>query len=122
MPTQPTRDFSFLQGCWRTDRYKEWAQAPGYVYQRLCFDEHGQGTMTAVVLDNGGSIVRTCGSHAVARYEGAKLAFANRPKICSDGHRAAGDHLDCTQGSEGLAFCSGRIAGYHYSVNLHRQP
>ena len=47
----PTNDYTFLQGCWRTDTFKHGPQIrPGYA--QYCFDARGNGSME-FHFDNG---------------------------------------------------------------------
>jgi len=114
MPKAPTNDYSFLQGCWRTDTFKHGPQIrPGYA--TYCFDARGNGSMT-FRFDNG----VTCRAPATARYNGGQLAVIDADSTCEPRGRWAQDHLYCTPGADGVASCTGSNRTERWTVNLHR--
>jgi hypothetical protein len=114
MPKAPTNDYSFLQGCWRTDTFKHGpAIRPGYA--TYCFDARGNGSMT-FRFDNG----VTCRAPATARYNGGQLAVIDADAECQPRGRWAQDHLYCTPGADGVASCTGSNRTERWTVNLHR--
>ncbi|MBX3503477.1 MAG: hypothetical protein KF889_28895 [Alphaproteobacteria bacterium] len=114
MPKAPTNDYSFLQGCWRTDTFKHGpAIRPGFA--TYCFDSRGNGSME-FRFDNG----VTCRAPATARFNGGQLAVVDADTTCSPRGRWAQDHLYCQPGANGVAFCSGSNRTERWTVNLHR--
>lgn len=114
MPKAPTNDYSFLQGCWRTDTFKHGPQIrPGYA--TYCFDGRGNGSME-FRFDNG----VTCRAPATARFNGGQLAVTDADASCSPRGRWAQDHLYCQPGADGVANCSGSNRTERWTVNLHR--
>ena len=45
MPTTPTRDFSFMAGCWRTDPFKHERMQVQMGVSSYCFDANGYGSL-----------------------------------------------------------------------------
>lgn len=114
MPKAPTNDYSFLQGCWRTDTFKHGPQIPpGHAV--YCFDAGGNGSMT-FRFDNGVS----CRAPATARFNGGQLAVVDADATCQPRGRWAQDHLYCQPSADGVAFCSGTNRTERWTVNLHR--
>ncbi|MGE0422524.1 MAG: SrfA family protein [Reyranellaceae bacterium] len=114
MPKSPTNDYSFLQGCWRTDTFKHGPQIrPGYT--TYCFDSGGNGSME-FRFDNG----VTCRAPATARFNGGQLAVVDADANCSPRGRWAQDRLYCQPGADGVAFCTGSNRTERWTVNLHR--
>jgi hypothetical protein len=117
LPNGPTRDLSFLQGCWRTDRYRHPTDSEDGV-SRYCFDAQGHGSFE---YRSGGV---TCRSGAQARYDGNILRLDDADSRCSDGSDWSADHLVCHAGADGVADCGGEAAPggrqQRWHVNLHR--
>jgi hypothetical protein len=114
MPKTPTNDYTFLQGCWRTDTFKHGPQIrPGYA--QYCFDARGNGSME-FHFDNG----VVCRAPATARFNGGQLAVTDADTECQPRGRWAQDHLYCQPGADGVAFCSGTNRTERWTVNLHR--
>ncbi|UYN97222.1 MAG: hypothetical protein KIT25_09930 [Enhydrobacter sp.] len=120
LPSSPTNDYSFLQGCWRTDPFRhELAQAqPGV--SSYCFDANGQGQLE---WRRGRTACRT---RAQARFEGDVLRLRDSDTTCNDGSRWYADQLVCRRGAGDIANCSGSSRGafgpVNWTVNLHKLP
>ncbi|HJQ56010.1 MAG TPA: SrfA family protein [Vineibacter sp.] len=114
MPTAPTNDYSFLQGCWRTDSFKHGPRIPPG-YATYCFDGNGRGSMV-FRFDDG----TTCRAPATARFAGGTLRVVDADSTCSPQGQWAQDRLDCTAGAGGVAYCRGENRTERWTVNLHR--
>ncbi len=114
MPTAPTNDYSFLKGCWRTDVFKHGPRIPPG-YATYCFDGNGRGTME-FRFQNG----TTCRAPATARFSGSTLRVIDADSTCSPRGTWAQDRLDCTAGTDGVAYCRGENRTERWTVNLHR--
>ncbi len=119
LPNAPTNDYSFMQGCWRTDPFRhETAQMqPGV--SSYCFDASGAGQLE---WRRGRTACRT---RAQARFEGAVLRLRDSDSTCNDGSRWFADQLVCRRGADNVAVCSGQSrnaygAPVRWSVNLHK--
>ncbi|TAJ96402.1 MAG: hypothetical protein EPO41_06680 [Reyranella sp.] len=119
LPNAPTNDYSFMQGCWRTDpfRHETLQMQPGV--SSYCFDASGAGQLE---WRRGRTACRT---HAQARFEGAVLRLRDSDSTCNDGSRWFADQLVCQRGADNVAICSGRSrnaygAAVTWSVNLHK--
>ncbi|MFN4018486.1 MAG: SrfA family protein [Reyranella sp.] len=119
LPNAPTNDYSFMQGCWRTDPFRhETAQLqPGV--SSYCFDASGAGQLE---WRRGRTACRT---RAQARFEGAILRLRDADSTCNDGSRWFADQLVCQRGADNVAICSGQSrnaygAPVRWSVNLHK--
>jgi hypothetical protein len=122
MPTTPQRDYSFIQGCWRTDVFRHRPnETPGVTV--YCFDAQGHGSMT---YRHQGAPA-SCTAPATADLRGSVLRLDDSDTTCSDGSPWRADHLVCHKGPGDVATCSGDSiepnSGIpdHWSVNLHRQ-
>ena len=119
LPTSPTNDYSFMQGCWRTDpfRHETVQMQPGI--SSYCFDANGGGQLE---WRRGRTACRT---RAQARFEGAVLRLRDADSTCNDGSRWFSDQLVCQRGADNVAVCSGQSrnaygAPVRWSVNLHK--
>ncbi len=118
LPPNPTNDYSFLSGCWRTDPFRhETAQLqPGV--STYCFDPSGNGQLE---WRRGRTACRT---RAQARFEGAVLRVRDSDASCNDGSRWYADQLVCRRGADDVAQCSGSSRGAFgpvtWTVNLHK--
>ena len=118
MPTAPTNDFSFMQGCWRTDPFKHETiqMQPGV--SSYCFDASGNGSLE---WKRGRTACRTR-AHAV--FNGPNLALRDQDTTCNDGSHWYADQLVCRRGANDVADCYGRSQGAFgptsWIVNLHR--
>jgi len=123
MPTAPTRDYGFLQGCWRTDSFQHRPnEVPGVsIY---CFDVQGHGSLTFAHAGSGA----TCRAPATARFDGPVLRLDDSQTTCSDGTPWNPDHLVCQRGEGDTAYCTGDSIEPrtnqpdHWTVNLHKVP
>ena len=81
LPNAPTNDYSFMQGCWRTDpfRHETLQMQPGV--SSYCFDASGAGQLE---WRRGRTACRT---RAQARFEGAALRLRDADSTCNDGSR-----------------------------------
>ena len=118
LPNAPTNDYSFMQGCWRTDpfRHETLQMQPGV--SSYCFDASGAGQLE---WRRGRTACRT---RAQARFEGAALRLRDADSTCNDGSRWFADQLVCQRGADNVAICSGQSrnaygAPVRWSVNLH---
>ncbi len=119
LPTGPTRDFSFLQGCWRSDRFRhELVQLqPGV--SSYCFDSNGYGELEW----RSGRLA--CRTRAQARFDGSTLRLHDSDTTCNDGSHWYADQLVCQRGADNVAQCSGYSRGgalgpTTWTVNLHK--
>jgi hypothetical protein len=119
LPTTPTGDYSFLQGCWRTDpfRHELLQRQPGV--SSYCFDANGYGHLE---WRRGRTACRTT---ARARFEGSTLRLRDADTTCNDGSQWYADQLVCARGADNVANCSGNSrnaygAPVSWTVNLHK--
>lgn len=118
LPNAPTNNYSFLQGCWRTDPFRhELMQAqPGV--SSYCFDATGNGQLE---WRRGNTACRT---RAQARFEGNVLRLRDADTTCNDGSNWYADQLVCQRGADNVANCSGTSRGafgrVNWTVNLHK--
>jgi hypothetical protein len=118
LPSGPTNDYSFMQGCWRTDPFRhETAQSqPGI--SSYCFDSSGYGQLE---WRRGRTACRT---RAQARFDGSILRLRDADTNCNDGSRWYADQLVCQRGADNVAQCNGNSRGAlgpaSWSVNLHK--
>ena len=118
LPTAPTGDYSFMQGCWRTDpfRHETMQSQPGV--SSYCFDSSGYGQLE---WRRGRTACRT---RAQARFEGSTLRLRDADATCNDGSHWYADQLVCQRGADNVAQCSGNSRGAFgptsWQVNLHR--
>ncbi|SJZ40352.1 hypothetical protein SAMN02745126_00897 [Enhydrobacter aerosaccus] len=118
LPSGPTRDFSFLQGCWRSDQFRhELVQLqPGV--SSYCFDSSGYGQLE---WRSGRTACRTS---AQARFDGSTLRLHDSDTTCNDGSHWYADQLVCQRGADNVAQCSGYSRGAFgptsWTVNLHK--
>jgi hypothetical protein len=118
MPTAPTRDFSFMAGCWRTDPFKHEPMQMQMGVSRYCFDASGYGSLE---WRRGRTACRTS-AHAV--FNGPNLALRDQDTTCNDGSHWYADQLVCRRGADNVADCEGYSRGAFgptsWLVNLHR--
>lgn len=118
LPSGPTRDFSFLAGCWRSDPFRhELAQLqPGV--SSYCFDANGSGELEW----RRGRLA--CRTRAQARFDGSTLRLHDSDTTCNDGSHWYADQLVCQRGTDNVAQCSGYSRGAFgpttWTVNLHK--
>ncbi len=118
LPTAPTGDYSFMQGCWRTDpfRHETMQSQPGV--SSYCFNSSGYGQLE---WRRGRTACRT---RAQARFEGSTLRLRDADTTCNDGSHWYADQLVCQRGADNVAQCSGNSRGAFgptsWQVNLHR--
>jgi hypothetical protein len=118
LPSGPTNNFAFLQGCWRTDPfYHERVQSqPGV--STYCFGSNGGGQLE---WRRGRTACRT---RAQANYSGSALLLRDSDTNCNDGSQWYSDQLVCRPGADNVAFCSGESRGTFgratWTVNLHK--
>jgi hypothetical protein len=118
LPTGPTRDYSFLEGCWRSDPFRhELTQLqPGV--SSYCFDANGYGQLEW----RRGRVA--CRTAAQARFDGQTLRLHDRDATCNDGSHWFADQLVCRRGADNVAQCSGYSRGTFgpttWTVNLHK--
>jgi hypothetical protein len=118
MPTAPTNDFSFMQGCWRTDPFKHETIQRTTGVSSYCFDANGNGSLE---WRRGGTACRT---RARATFNGPSLALRDQDTTCNDGSHWYADQLVCQRGADNVADCYGRSNGAFgptsWIVNLHK--
>jgi hypothetical protein len=118
LPSAPTNDYSFMQGCWRTDpfRHEVMQSQPGV--SSYCFDSSGYGQLE---WKRGRTACRT---RAQARFEGPTLRLRDADTTCNDGSHWYADSLVCQRGADNVAQCSGNSRGAFgptsWQVNLHK--
>ncbi|WIM13566.1 hypothetical protein [Enhydrobacter sp.] len=118
LPTGPTRDYSFLEGCWRSDpfRHERMQLEPGV--SSYCFDANGYGQLEW----RRGRVA--CRTAAQARFDGQTLRLHDRDTTCNDGSHWFADQLVCRRGADNVAQCSGYSRGTFgpttWTVNLHK--
>jgi len=118
MPSAPTNDYSFMQGCWRTDRFKHETLQTEFGISSYCFDANGNGNLE---WRRGRTACRT---RARAQFNGPSLALRDSDATCNDGSHWYADQLVCQRGADGVADCVGRSQGrfgpVSWRVNLHK--
>jgi hypothetical protein len=118
LPNGPTNDYSFLQGCWRSDAFRhETIQIrPGV--SSYCFNSNGSGQLEW----RSGNLA--CRTRAQAQYDGSTLRLRDSDTRCNDGSHWYADQLVCQRGSDNVANCGGRSQGAFgptsWNVNLHK--
>ncbi len=115
----PTNDYSFMQGCWRTDPFRHETMQPQSGVSSYCFDAAGNGQLE---WRRGRTACRT---RAQARFAGANLSLRDSDSVCNDGSRWFADQLVCRRGADDVAFCSGTSRDAYgrpvtWTVNLHK--
>ncbi len=120
LPDAPTANYSFLQGCWRTDPFRHELRQTQPGVSSYCFDANGNGQLE---WRRGRTACRT---RAQARYEGAVLRLRDADTTCNDGLNWYADQLVCRRGADAVASCSGSSRGplgpVNWTVNLHKLP
>jgi hypothetical protein len=119
LPSQPSNDYSFLQGCWRTDPFRHERLQTQAGVSSYCFDAGGRG---ALEWRRGRTACRT---RAVARFEGDILRLRDADTSCNDGSQWYADSLVCQRGADNVAQCSGSSRNAYgsavtWTVNLHK--
>ena len=119
LPSQPTNDYSFLQGCWRTDPFRHERVQTQAGVSSYCFDASGRG---ALEWRRGRTACRT---RAIARFEGDILRLRDADTSCNDGSQWFADSLVCQRGADNVAQCSGSSRNAYgnavtWTVNLHK--
>ena len=118
MPSTPTRDFSFMAGCWRTDPFKHERMQVQMGVSSYCFDANGYGSLE---WRRGRTACRTS---ARAVFNGPNLALRDQDTTCNDGSHWYADQLVCRRGADNVADCQGYSQGAFgptsWLVNLHR--
>lgn len=120
LPQGPTNNYSFIEGCWRTDPFRHHDNQPISGTSTYCFDSSGRGNFE---WRRGNTI---CRQRAQARFEGTALRLSDGDTTCNDGTNWIADHLNCRRSTDGVAYCSG--SSYHpggqlmttWTVNLHK--
>jgi hypothetical protein len=120
LPSAPTRDMSFIAGCWRTDPFRHTPDgAPGV--STYCFGADGRGRLEFLRPSRPGY---ACSTSASANFEGDGLRIRDSDTRCSDGTSWYADTLDCRRGTGEVAECSGSSStpnGPHtWTVRLNR--
>jgi hypothetical protein len=118
LPPAPTSDYSFMQGCWRTDPFRHEVMQSQAGVSSYCFDSSGYGQLE---WRRGRTACRT---RAQARFEGSTLRLRDSDTTCNDGSHWYADQLVCLRGADNVAQCSGTSRGAFgptsWQVNLHR--
>jgi hypothetical protein len=118
LPPAPTNNYSFMQGCWRTDPFRHEVFQPQPGVSSYCFDANGNGQLE---WRRGRTACRT---RAQARFEGAILRLRDADTICNDGSTWYADQLVCQRGADNVALCSGSSRSPRgpvtWTVNLHK--
>lgn len=119
LPSTPTNNYSFMEGCWRTDPFRHDVRQPQSGISSYCFDANGNGQLE---WRRGRTACRT---RAQARFMGASLALRDADSTCNDGSRWFADQLTCQRGADNVAQCSGHSRDQFgrpvtWTVNLHK--
>ena len=119
LPTAPTNDYSFMQGCWRTDPFRHELMQTQAGVSTYCFNANGAGQLE---WRRGRTACRT---YARAQFDGPTLRLRDRDSNCNDGSHWFADQLVCTRGPDNVANCSGNSHDafgrpVNWPVNLHR--
>jgi len=118
LPPAPTGDYSFMQGCWRTDPFRHEAMQSQPGVSSYCFDSSGYGQLE---WRRGRTACRT---RAQARFEGSTLRLRDADTTCNDGSHWYADSLICQRGADNVAQCGGSSRGafgpVSWQVNLHK--
>lgn len=119
LPAAPTNDYSFMQGCWRTDPFRHELMQPQSGVSTYCFGSSGSGQLE---WRRGRTACRT---GAYAQFEGSTLRLRDRDTNCNDGSHWYADQLVCTRGADNVANCSGNSRNafgqpVSWTVNLHK--
>ena len=119
LPPAPTNDYSFLQGCWRTDPFRHELMQPQSGVSTYCFDSGGRGQLE---WRRGRTACRT---YARAQFESSSLRLRDSDTNCNDGSHWYADQLVCTRGVDNVANCSGNSRNAFgqpvtWTVNLHK--
>jgi hypothetical protein len=118
LPPAPTGDYSFMQGCWRTDPFRHEAMQSMPGTSSYCFDSSGYGQLE---WKRGRTACRT---RAQARFDGPVLRLRDADTTCNDGSHWYADQLVCQRGADNVAQCSGTSRGAlgptSWQVNLHK--
>jgi hypothetical protein len=119
LPSAPTNDYSFMQGCWRTDPFRHETIQPQPGISSYCFDANGNGQLE---WRRGRTACRT---RAQSRFDGGGvLRLRDADTTCNDGSHWYADQLVCRRGADDVAQCSGTSRGafgpVSWTVNLHK--
>jgi hypothetical protein len=118
LPTAPTRDYSFLKGCWRSDPFRHEVVQIRPGVSSYCFDSSGYGELEW----RSGRLA--CRTGAQARFDGSTLRLHDSDTTCNDGSHWYADQLVCQRGADNVAQCSGYSRGAFgptsWTVNLHK--
>ena len=119
LPSAPTNDYSFMQGCWRTDPFRHETIQPQPGISSYCFDANGNGQLE---WRRGRTACRT---RAQSRFDGGGvLRLRDADTTCNDGSHWYADQLVCRRGADDVAQCSGTsrsaFGPVSWTVNLHK--
>ncbi len=118
LPPAPTNDYSFMQGCWRTDPFRHETSQSQAGVSSYCFNSSGSGQLE---WRRGRTACRT---QAQAHFEGSTLRLRDSDTTCNDGSHWYADQLVCRRGADNVAQCSGTSRGAFgptsWQVNLHK--
>jgi len=119
LPSGPTNNYSFMEGCWRTDPFRHEVMQTQAGVSSYCFDASGNGQLE---WRRGRTACRT---RAQARFDGAALRLRDADSTCNDGSRWFADQLVCRRGADNVAQCSGQSRNAFgmpvtWTVNLHK--
>lgn len=119
LPSGPTNNYAFMEGCWRTDPFRHEAMQMQPGISSYCFDSGGNGRLE---WRRGRTACRT---NAQARFSGAVLALRDTDSTCNDGSRWFADQLVCHRGADNVAQCTGNSRdafgrSISWTVNLHK--
>jgi hypothetical protein len=119
LPSAPTNDYAFMQGCWRTDPFRHETIQPQPGISSYCFDANGNGQLE---WRRGRTACRT---RAQSRFDGGGvLRLRDADTTCNDGSHWYADQLVCRRGADDVAQCSGTsrsaFGPVSWTVNLHK--
>jgi hypothetical protein len=98
LPSAPTNDYSFMQGCWRTDPFRHETIQPQPGISSYCFDASGNGQLE---WRRGRTACRT---RAQSRFDtGGVLRLRDADTTCNDGSHWYADQLVCRRGADAVA-------------------
>ena len=105
LPSAPTNDYSFMQGCWRTDPFRHETIQPQPGISSYCFDANGNGQLE---WRRGRTACRT---RAQSRFDGGGvLRLRDADTTCNDGSHWYADQLVCRRGADDVANAAARRA------------
>lgn len=100
-------DLSFLEGCWTSETGLHNSNTGEPIVVTYCFDANGGGTRTI----NGQQKGDRCVGPVRAKFQGKNLVFNADGASCGKSGGYYGQDVNCTQGSNNKAQCTGKERG-----------